>query len=243
MPRRLDRLTMVSRRSVRRAMARTPSGWRSAGVCEPSERGRVQPSLAAARRMPAPGDMPSRAVIAGAEAGRIFGANRDGPGKPPGHGEDDRIPKRRQTRAGGRPRSGGQRPRGTSAGRPGQPAAAPPGGRRRRHAGRLRDPAGGGALQRPAPGFPAPAAPAGSRCWSLLGLLVSGFAVPGLVGAVALLLVAIFLGWLAYLSWPASTPRDGSCASSRSPACWPSSSGRPALTGCRWLTAGPAGVP
>jgi hypothetical protein len=36
----------------------------------------------------------------------------------------------------------------------------------------------------------------------VLGLLVSGFAVPGLIGAVFLLLVAIFLGWLAYLSWP-----------------------------------------
>jgi membrane-bound ClpP family serine protease len=42
--------------------------------------------------------------------------------------------------------------------------------------------------------------------WALLlvvlGLLVSGFAVPGLIGAVLLLLVAILLGWLAYLSWP-----------------------------------------
>ena len=36
----------------------------------------------------------------------------------------------------------------------------------------------------------------------VLGLLVSGFAVPGPIGAVFLLLVAIFLGWLAYLSWP-----------------------------------------
>ena len=36
----------------------------------------------------------------------------------------------------------------------------------------------------------------------MLGLLVSGFAVPGLIGAVCLLLVGILLGWLAYLSWP-----------------------------------------
>jgi len=36
----------------------------------------------------------------------------------------------------------------------------------------------------------------------VLGLLISGFAVPGLLGAAALLLVAILLGWLAYLSWP-----------------------------------------
>jgi hypothetical protein len=35
-----------------------------------------------------------------------------------------------------------------------------------------------------------------------LGLLVTGFIVPGLIGAAALLLVAIFLGWLAYMSWP-----------------------------------------
>jgi hypothetical protein len=45
----------------------------------------------------------------------------------------------------------------------------------------------------------------------VLGLLVSGFAVPGLIGATALLLVAIFLGWLAYLSWPSlnATGRSG----------------------------------
>jgi len=37
---------------------------------------------------------------------------------------------------------------------------------------------------------------------TMMGLLISGFFVPGVIGAVALLLVAIFLGWLAYLSWP-----------------------------------------
>jgi hypothetical protein len=36
----------------------------------------------------------------------------------------------------------------------------------------------------------------------VLGLLISGFAVPGWIGAIALLLVAVLLGWLAYLSWP-----------------------------------------
>ena len=35
-----------------------------------------------------------------------------------------------------------------------------------------------------------------------LGLLITGFIVPGLIGAAALLLVAIFLGWLGYMSWP-----------------------------------------
>jgi hypothetical protein len=42
--------------------------------------------------------------------------------------------------------------------------------------------------------------------WALLlvvlGLLVSGFVVAGPIGAVLLVLVAILLGWLAYLSWP-----------------------------------------
>jgi hypothetical protein len=33
-------------------------------------------------------------------------------------------------------------------------------------------------------------------------LLVVGLAVPGLVGAAALVLVAAFLGWLAAVSWP-----------------------------------------
>ena len=33
-------------------------------------------------------------------------------------------------------------------------------------------------------------------------LLVVGLAVPGWLGAVALILVAAFLGWLAALSWP-----------------------------------------
>ena len=36
----------------------------------------------------------------------------------------------------------------------------------------------------------------------LAGLLVTGLAVPGLPGALALVLVAAFLGWLAALSWP-----------------------------------------
>src|SRR5215471_16504650 len=114
------------------------------------------------------------------------------------------MPKRRQTRADGRPRSGGQRPRGAAGGRPGSPADRPA-------------PAGG-------PARPATPDASGTRQaverfsarplvflaqmprWVVLvivlGLLISGFAVPGLIGAIALLLVAIFLGWLAYLSWP-----------------------------------------
>ena len=41
----------------------------------------------------------------------------------------------------------------------------------------------------------------------LLALLVTGFAVPGWIGAAALVLVAVFLGWLGYLSWPALAAR------------------------------------
>jgi hypothetical protein len=37
----------------------------------------------------------------------------------------------------------------------------------------------------------------------LAALLVTGLVVRGWGGAVALCLVAAFLGWLAYLSWPA----------------------------------------
>ena len=116
------------------------------------------------------------------------------------------MPKRRQTRAGGRSRSGGQRPRGTSAGRPGSPGGRP------------------APADRPAPARPGTPGASGTRQaverfsarplvflhqmprWVLLlivlGLLISGFAVTGWIGAVALLLVGILLGWLAYLSWP-----------------------------------------
>ncbi len=36
----------------------------------------------------------------------------------------------------------------------------------------------------------------------LAGLLVAGFAARGPAGAAALCLVAAFIGWLGYLSWP-----------------------------------------
>ena len=118
------------------------------------------------------------------------------------------MPKRRQTRAGGRPRSarqrsrpGGQRPRGTGSGRPGTPGGRPV----------------------PAAGFGTPGAsetrqaverfsaralvflqqlPRWVLLLAVLGLMLTGFFVPGAIGAAALLLVGIFLGWLAYLSWP-----------------------------------------
>jgi len=111
------------------------------------------------------------------------------------------MPKRRQTRAGGRSRSGGQRPRGNPAGRTAPPADA-----------------------RPALAIPITPGASGTRQaverfsarplvflahlpkWVpmlvALGLLITGFLVPGLIGAAALLLVAIFLGWLGYMSWP-----------------------------------------
>jgi hypothetical protein len=37
-------------------------------------------------------------------------------------------------------------------------------------------------------------------------LLIIGLAVPGWLGAAALVLVAAFLGWLASLSWPRVSP-------------------------------------
>jgi len=40
----------------------------------------------------------------------------------------------------------------------------------------------------------------------LAALLIAGLAVPGWIGAVALVLVAVFLGWLAAVSWPRLTP-------------------------------------
>ena len=112
------------------------------------------------------------------------------------------MPKRRQTRADGRPRSGGQRPRGTSAGRPGGRAAAP-----LPPADRPSTP-GASETRRAVERFSArplvflTQLPRWALLLVVLGLLVSGFAVPGPIGAVLLLLVAILLGWLAYLSWP-----------------------------------------
>jgi hypothetical protein len=111
------------------------------------------------------------------------------------------MPKRRQTRVGGRSRSGGKRPGGNPAGRSALPADA-----------------------RPALAVPLTPGASGTRQaverfsarllvflahlpkWVpmlvALGLLITGFIVPGLIGAAALLLVAIFLGWLGYMSWP-----------------------------------------
>src|SRR5215467_1885621 len=40
----------------------------------------------------------------------------------------------------------------------------------------------------------------------LAALLIAGLAVPGWIGAAALVLVAAFLGWLAAVSWPRLTP-------------------------------------
>jgi hypothetical protein len=37
-------------------------------------------------------------------------------------------------------------------------------------------------------------------------VLIAGLAVPGWAGAAALCVVAAFLGWLAFLSWPALGP-------------------------------------
>jgi hypothetical protein len=117
------------------------------------------------------------------------------------------MPKRRQTRAGGRPRPGGQRPRGTASGDP------------RSRGGR------------PVPDGQSPYTPGASATrqaverssarplvflsqlprWlpllAMLALMITGFAVPGWIGAAALVLVAAFLAWLAYMSWPRVSAR------------------------------------
>jgi len=43
---------------------------------------------------------------------------------------------------------------------------------------------------------------------ALAALLVTGFAFPGWLGAAALAVLAVFLGWFSYLSWP-SLPVSG----------------------------------
>jgi hypothetical protein len=117
------------------------------------------------------------------------------------------MPKRRQTRAGGRPRSGGQRPRGAAGGRPGSPAGRPAPAGRSAPAGRPGTPGASDTRQAVERFSARPLVfltqlPRWVLLLIVLGLLISGFAVPGWIGAIALLLVAILLGWLAYLSWP-----------------------------------------
>src|SRR5215831_15194743 len=113
------------------------------------------------------------------------------------------MPKRRQTRAGGRPRSGGQRPRGAPGGRPAPAGRSAPADRS------IRPGTPGASETRQAverfsarPLVFLTQLPRWVLLLIVLGLLISGFAVPGLIGAAALLLVAVLLGWLAYLSWP-----------------------------------------
>jgi hypothetical protein len=112
------------------------------------------------------------------------------------------MPKRRQTRAGGGSRPSGQRPRGTSSGPPGSPNGRPtPAGiRYTPDASPTRQ-----AVERfsARPVVFLQYVPRWLPMLVVLGLLISGFVVVGPVGAVALLLVGIFLGWLAYLGWPA----------------------------------------
>ena len=121
------------------------------------------------------------------------------------------MPKRRQTRADGRPRSGGQRPRGAADGRPGSPAGRPAPAGRSVPADRPSTP-DASETRRAVERFSARPLvflhqmPRWALLVVVLGLLVSGFAVPGPIGAVFLLLVAILLGWLAYLSWPSINP-------------------------------------
>ena len=117
------------------------------------------------------------------------------------------MPKRRQTRADGRPRSGAQRPRGTSAGRPGSPGGPPAPAGRPGPADRPGQPGASESRQAVERFSARPLVfltqlPRWVLLLIVLGLLISGFAVPGWIGAIALLVVGILLGWLAYLSWP-----------------------------------------
>src|SRR5262245_39966007 len=110
------------------------------------------------------------------------------------------MPKRRQTRGSGRPRA--RQPQRASTPRP----PGSPGGRPA-PAGRAGQP-GASETRQAVERFSArplvflTQLPRWVLLLIVLGLLISGFAVPGLIGALALLLVAILLGWLAYLSWP-----------------------------------------
>jgi hypothetical protein len=113
------------------------------------------------------------------------------------------MPKRRQTRAAARPRSGGQRPRGNPTARPDLPGGAGPAIRPITPGASETRQAVERASARPLiflqqlPRWVPPIA--------VLALLITGLAVPGWIGAVAFVLVAAFLAWLGYLSWPTIT--------------------------------------
>ena len=101
-----------------------------------------------------------------------------------------------------RPRPGGQRPRAASSGRPQAPDGQPlPAGQDLYTPGasdtRL-------AVERSSarPLLFLRQLPWWIPLLVVLALMITGFAVPGWIGAVALVLVAAFLVWLAYMSWP-----------------------------------------
>lgn len=144
----------------------------------------------------------------GAGTARGGGGPRQPGGKqgPPPGGKQGR-PGAKAGRPGGRP--------GSSGGRPGKPGAA------RGKAGR-----GGTGKRQPVAG--PGAAGTGTRAaierrsalplvylrqmpgWTvpllLAGLLVAGLALRGWAGAAVLGVLAVFIGWLGYLSWPVLTP-------------------------------------
>jgi hypothetical protein len=103
---------------------------------------------------------------------------------------------------GQRPRPGGQRARGTSSGGPGSPDGRPlPAGRS------FYTPGASGTRLGVERSSARPLMFLQQLPWwvpllVLLALMITGFVVPGWIGAVALVLVAAFLVWLAYISWP-----------------------------------------
>ncbi len=50
------------------------------------------------------------------------------------------------------------------------------------------------------------ALPRWAMVFVVVGVLMTGLLLPGPIGALALLLLALFLGWLLALSWPALVP-------------------------------------
>jgi len=101
-----------------------------------------------------------------------------------------------------RPRAGGQRPRGAT------PASArPPGGQPLPGSQGLYTPGASATRQAVERSSARPLMFLAQLPWwlpllAVLALMIAGVAVRGWIGALALVLVAAFLAWLAFMSWP-----------------------------------------
>jgi hypothetical protein len=135
-------------------------------------------------------------------------------------GKDDRMttPGRRRQPASGQRRGGASRQAPSRAGRPsGTGGGTPRGGKAR---GGRPLPAGGSLYTPDASGTRSSVERSSAKplvllhqlpAWLpplvMLALLIAGLALPGWIGATALVLVAVLLGWLGYMSWPALATR------------------------------------